>query len=103
MNPAIYLPIIFLWIMILMMYRNKRRVTMLRNLIKKRKTGGDIEMKELAMRFIDKECLIYSFDGNRYQGIIKEISNGAVLVENKGAVEAINLDFIIRIREFVKK
>lgn len=30
-------------------------------------------MKELAMRFIDKECVISSFDGNhQYEGIIKE-------------------------------
>ena len=31
-------------------------------------------MKELATRFIDKECLIYSLDGNhQYEGIIKEV------------------------------
>ena len=58
-------------------------------------------MKELAKRFIDKECVIFSFDGNhQYEGIIKEVTDGAILVEKDGKTEAINLDFVIRIREY---
>lgn len=61
-------------------------------------------MKELAARFIDKECLIYSFDGGQqYKGVIKEVTDGAVLIEKGDKVEAINLDFIGRIRELSKK
>ncbi len=60
-------------------------------------------MIELAKKFIGKECLIYSFDGARqFQGVIKEISNSAVLVEKDDGIEAINLDYVIRIREFPK-
>lgn len=58
-------------------------------------------MKELATRFIDKECVIYSFDGGRqYEGVIKEVTDGALLVEKDGKIEAINLDFVMRIREY---
>lgn len=58
-------------------------------------------MKELAKRFIDKECAISSFDGNhQYEGIIKEVTDGAILVEKDGKIEALNLDFVIRIREY---
>ena len=58
-------------------------------------------MKELAKRFIDKECLITAFDSNhQFEGVIKEVSDGAILVEKKESVEAINLDFVIRIREY---
>ena len=58
-------------------------------------------MKELAERFIDKECVIYSFDNSReYTGFIKEVTDGAILVEKDGKLEAINLDFVIRIREY---
>ena len=61
-------------------------------------------MKELAKIFIDKECLISSFDGNHgYVGIIKEVTDGAILVEKDGNVEAINLDFVISIREYPRK
>ena len=60
-------------------------------------------MKELAKRFIDKECLITAFDSNhQFEGVIKEVSESAILVEKKEAVEAINLDFVIRIREYPK-
>ena len=58
-------------------------------------------MKELATKFIGKECLIYSFDGShQYDGIIKEVTDSALLIEKNGKLEAINLDFIIRIREY---
>jgi len=58
-------------------------------------------MKELAKRFIDKECVIYSFDSShQYDGIIKEVTDGAMLIEKEGKLEAINLDFVIRIREY---
>ena len=60
-------------------------------------------MKELAKRFIDKECLITSFDSNhQFEGVIKEVSDSAILIEKNDTVEAINLDFVIRIREYPK-
>ena len=58
-------------------------------------------MKELAVKFIDKECIIYAFDSShRYEGVIKEVTDGAILIEKDGRLEAINLDFVIRIREY---
>lgn len=61
-------------------------------------------MKELAKRFIDKECVISSFDGNhQYEGVIKEVTDGAILVEKDEKIEALNLDFVIRIREYPRK
>lgn len=60
-------------------------------------------MVELAKKFIEKECLIYAFDSShQFQGTIKEVSDGAILIESGGTIEAINLDFVIRIREFPK-
>lgn len=58
-------------------------------------------MKELATRFINKECVIYSYDsGHQYVGVIKEVVDGAILLEKDGKLEALNLDFVIRIREY---
>jgi hypothetical protein len=72
-----------------------------RQIIKKRKMEGNTNMKELAKRFIDKECLITAFDSNhQFEGVIKEVNDNAILVEKKESVEAINLDFVIRIREY---
>ena len=98
-----YIPIIVLWIIIFIIFLNKRKVIAARKIIKNRKMEYKTEMIELAKKFIDKECLIYSFDSNhQFQGVIKEVSEGAILIENNGTVEAINLDFVIRIREFPK-
>ncbi|MBQ9084839.1 MAG: hypothetical protein IJY24_04205 [Clostridia bacterium] len=58
-------------------------------------------MKELAEKFIEKDCIIYSFDGShQYEGVIKAVTEGAILIEREGKLEAINLDFIVRIREY---
>ncbi len=58
-------------------------------------------MIEFAKRFIDKECVIYTFDGShQIIGTIKEVTDGAVLIEKNGQSEAINLDFVLRIREY---
>ena len=103
MNPSTYIPIIILWIIIFYVIFRNRRAVVARQIIKKRKLEGNTEMKELAKRFIDKECLISSFDSNhQFEGVIKEVSDSAILVEKNGTVEAINLDFVIRIREFPK-
>ena len=101
MNPSTYIPIIMLWIIIFIMLRNSKSA-IAKKIIKKRKMEGNTEMKELAKKFIDKECLIYSFNSKQFEGVIKEVTEGAILVEKGGTVEAINLDFVIRIREFPK-
>ena len=103
LNTSIYIPLIFLFIILYILYCNRRSVVA-RQTIQKRKAGGNIEMKELAKRFIDKECVISSFDGNhQYEGVIKEVTDGAILVEKNGKIEALNLDFVIRIREYPRK
>lgn len=102
MNPSTYIPIIMLWIIIFIMFRNRKSV-IAKKMIKKRKMEGNTEMKELAKKFMDKECLIYAFDSShQFEGVIKEVTDGAILIEKAGTVEAINLDFVIRIREFPK-
>ena len=51
-------------------------------------------------RFIEKDCIIHTFENHQLTGVIKEVTDGAVLVEKNGQLEAINLDFVFRIREF---
>ena len=103
MNSSTYIAIIILWIIIIYVLLSNRKAVIARQIIKKRKTEGNTEMKELAKRFIDKECVITSFDGNhQYEGIIKEVTDGAILLEKDEKMEAVNLDFVIRIREYPK-
>lgn len=102
MNPTYYIPILLLFLILFWLWRNNRMV-IARKTIKKRKSKEKREMIELAKRFVGKECLIYSFDSNhQFTGVIKEVTDGAILVENGETLEAINLDFVIRIREYPK-
>ena len=60
-------------------------------------------MKELAKRFVGKECIIYTVISNdgSVQGVIKEIDDGGMVIEKKsGELEIINLDYVTRIREY---
>ncbi len=102
MNPSTYIPIIIMWVIIILALLRNRRAVFIKQIIKKRKTEGNREMKELAKRFIDKDCLIYTFNGNQHDGTIKEVTDGAILIEKADTTEALNLDFVIRIREFPK-
>ena len=60
-------------------------------------------MLDMAKKFTDKECLVYTFNGSQISGVIKEISNGALLIDNGKELEAVNLDFVVRIREYPRK
>ena len=92
--------IIILLLFVILMAR-RQRLAVVRNVVKNKKTKDRSEMLELAKKFIGKECLISSFDGNhQFDGIIKEVSSSAILIEKDGKLEAINLDFVVRIREY---
>ena len=100
MQPAQYIPIIMLLVLLYILRRNQQAAAV-RERIKKRKSEDKTKMIELAKKFIGKECIIYAFDSNhQFAGVIKEVSDGALLLERNGELEAINLDFVIRIREY---
>lgn len=96
MKPA-YIVLIIIFIAVLVQNRNKK--VWLKQFVKSKKREDKTEMLELAKRFIDKECLIYTFN-SQITGTIKEVSDGAILVEGGGTVEAVNVDYIVRIREY---
>ena len=103
MQFSSYMPIIMLFIILFIIYYNQK-VVIARKVIKNRKTEDKTDMMELAKRFIGKECLIYAFDSNhQFEGIIKEVTDGAILIEKDEKLEAVNLDFVIRIREYPRK
>ncbi len=81
--------------------QNNRRM-LLTKFLSKKKIGDRVKMKELAQRYIDKKCMLYMFNGSQYVGFIKEVTDGAMVIENKGTTETINLDFVMRIKEVGK-
>ena len=97
LESTYFIPILLLFFVIYVTRQNNMAV--INKLIKKGKSEDKAEMIELAKRFIGKECIIYTFN-SQVLGIIKEVSEGAVLVEGASGCELINFDFIVRIREY---
>lgn len=95
-----YIVIFVLIIVLFIQHRNEK--VWIRNHILKKKRKETTEMLELAKRFIEKECIIYTFN-NQLVGTIKEIEGNALMIEKNGVLEAVNLDFVVRIREYPKK
>lgn len=62
-------------------------------------------MKELAQKFIGKECMVYTIasDGSSVNGTIQEITDSGLLIEKDGNLQAINLEYVTRIREWPRK
>ena len=104
MEPSTYLSFLPIWLLffvILPAQRRKKRTVLANKILNKELENT--KMFELAKRFIEKECIIYAFDGNQYTGVIKEVNEGAILIDKKGNTEAINLSFVVRIKEIRKK
>ena len=89
-------------VLFVILQQNKSRRQNLIHIMRRRMKRECIDMTELAKNFIGKECIIYTFDQHQFTGTIKQVSGSAMLVDNNGSLEAINLDFISRIREYPK-
>ena len=99
MNFSYFIVFIYLFLLLFIFQQENQNEKKMMQIVKKKK-GGLGNMLELAQKFIGKECVIYTFSGTQIVGQIKEVSNGAMLIENKGTEEAVNLEFVMRIREY---
>ncbi len=93
--------LLFLLPIIIVLIRQKKNKDWLIEYIKHKHRKENHIMKEAVTKFIDKECLIYLLNG-QVNGIIREVTDNSLLVETKTERQILNLDFVIRIREFPK-
>ena len=96
MNSATYLVVFFLILVLIIGTQNRNYIA---KKIKSKK-GSKTEMLELSKKFIEKECIIYTINNAQITGIIKEVSTSGILVEKNNITEAVNLDYVTRIREY---
>ncbi len=96
---AVYLPALFLFILIFYETRTQRMRAVRRILAKKRNRKEAAAMLELAKRFVGLECVIYALT-SQISGTILEISDGAILLQNGTRTEIVNPDYILRISEY---
>ena len=103
MEPSTFISFLPIWLLLFVILpsQNRRKRKIILNKILNKELENK-EMFELAKRFIEKECIICTFDGNQYAGTVKEVTDGALLIEKRGATEAINLSYVVKIKEIVK-
>ena len=95
--------IVIFVLFILLHHQSRQKKLFMKQLMKRRNAGGKRIMKELAERFIEKECMIYTYNG-QLEGVIKEVTDGGLLIKRGDSTEeVVNLDFVIRIREYPRK
>lgn len=87
-------------VLLLFLYELQRKMLM-KKILNQR--GDREQMREIAEKFIGKECIIYTYGSSGYTGVVREVTDGAVLIEKDGNAEGINLDFVVRIREYPRK
>ena len=91
MDTTIYL-IIFLPLILYLIFQRRNQKLMAHQIMSRKK--GRTQMLELAKKFIDKKCIIYTFDHSQIVGILRQVSDSGVLVEGNSAVEAVNLTLL---------
>ncbi|MEE1218336.1 MAG: hypothetical protein U0L20_00265 [Ruminococcus sp.] len=100
MDTTLYM--ISIAIIILLLTLSNRNEVLKKKILKKRNQEEKREMVELSKRFLDKECIVRTFNGGYFTGFIKEVSENAVLIENNGDAEIVNLEYVISIKEYPK-
>ena len=102
MNPSFYIPIIFLWIIVFISIPREQEIV--KKIIKRNKKNEQekLEMVELCKKFIGKECIIYTYN-SQIAATLKEVTEGALLIDVKGEEQAVNIDFVVRVREYPRK
>lgn len=93
-----------LLIMVFLIYlpRKKRKKYVAKNRMMNKKEKERAIMKELMQSFVGKDVFVKLLEGNA-DGIVKEVTDGGMVLENKNGLQVLNLDYIIKIREYPYK
>lgn len=91
-----FVPILFL--IVLLAVNRKRTEEYIKAKINRK--NGDEQMQELAKRLIGKDILANTVASGTVDGILKEIVDNTIVIEKKGKETFVNLDYVIRLREY---
>ena len=94
---------VFLLIILPMLERRKRRNVIIKHVLyNKKRNKENNKMKELAKQFIGKECIVYTVTGSDgiVKGTIKDVADDGIIIERGDGIEAVNLEYVTRIREW---
>lgn len=96
--------LVVLWLIIIMLLLQRKRVMRMLHILRiKKRKRGKVEMSHIIEKFVGKDCLINLGSGSTADGVVKNVADGWVELESKdGNVQAVNIDYISKIREYPK-
>ena len=99
--------VVLAWLFLLYLLRKRRRKSAAIRHVKYRKNSEqrrkDIAiMKELLSRFMEKDVYIKLLDGHA-DGVVKGVSDNGVVLENKDGLQIVNLEYVLKVREYPYK
>lgn len=102
MNGSYIAVLILIFVVIIHWINRQKRLAVIKHIKNKKYNKENNAMKELAKQFIGKECIIYTVTGTDsvIKGTVKEVTDGGIVVEKKDGTEAVNLEYVTRIREW---
>ena len=59
-------------------------------------------MSAMVEAYIGKDCIVYTLNNAQVTGVIREVRDGWVRVDNGKDCDVVNLDYVIRVREYPK-
>ena len=106
MSSSYLILLVLLLLVIIPGIKRRRKMAAVRHILnRKKQIKENVAMKELAQKFIGKECLVFTVasDSSSVNGTIKEITDNGLLIEKDGYLQAVNLEYVTRIREWPRK
>ena len=103
MQNSIWIAVFLLIILPMLERRRRRRNAIIKHVLyNKKRNKENNKMKELAKQFIGKECIVYTVTGSDgiVKGTIKDVADAGIIIEHGDGIEAVNLEYVTRIREW---
>lgn len=102
MQNSIWIAVLLLIILTMLERRRRRNAIIKHVLYNKKRNKENNKMKELAKQFIGKECIVYTVAGSDgiVKGTIKDVADDGIIIERGDGIEAVNLEYVTRIREW---
>ena len=101
MMPTWWISYFPLLILVIILYCQRKETDRSVQARLKRKKG-DREMNELAQRFVGKDVLLTTIGSGSCDGLLREVVGNAIVLVKNGEETVVNLDYVIRLREYPK-
>lgn len=99
MNPSACCCICLLMMVLILQAKRRKKTAAVRHV--KRKRMERKIMLEMLERFVGKECVVYVIEG-QLTGTVRELRDGWIILENSKGTEAVNAEYVTRIKEYPK-